>query len=78
MVSFILSDRLWYPPRVTSRYSDLSMVVLALVVERIAGQPLEQFAAANIFEPVGGEGCANVFRTKCPCFLILVFENTCV
>ena len=34
-------------------YSDLGAIVLAQVVERIAGQPLDDFAATRIFAPLG-------------------------
>jgi CubicO group peptidase (beta-lactamase class C family) len=46
-----MADKVWYTKGVT-RYSDLSMIVLGLVVERVTGMPLEVFAAKEIYEPV--------------------------
>ena len=46
-----MADKVWYTMGMT-RYSDLSMIVLGLVVERITGMPLEVFTAKEIYEPV--------------------------
>ena len=35
------------------RYSDVGFIVLGEIVERVSGQPLDQFAQTNIFEPLG-------------------------
>jgi len=35
------------------RYSDINFILLGLVVERVSGQPLEVFAQARIFAPLG-------------------------
>lgn len=35
-----------------AHYSDLSMIVLGLIVERITHMPLDVFASKEIFEPV--------------------------
>jgi len=51
VLEYILADKLWYTTG-TVRYSDLSMIVLGLVVERITGMPLEVFTAKEIYEPV--------------------------
>lgn len=51
VLEYIMADKLWYTPG-TVRYSDLSMIVLGLVVERITGMPLEVFTAKEIYEPV--------------------------
>ncbi|MGV3600731.1 MAG: serine hydrolase domain-containing protein [Dyadobacter fermentans] len=34
-------------------YSDLGFLTLQKIVERVAGQPLDNFVAANIYEPLG-------------------------
>jgi len=49
----ILSDTLIYEPGTQSRYSDLGMIVLGWVIERITGQPLDQYAKEHIFRPLG-------------------------
>jgi CubicO group peptidase (beta-lactamase class C family) len=42
-----------YKPGAGSLYSDWDMVVLQAVIERIAKQPLDSFAAQRIFAPLG-------------------------
>ncbi len=49
----ILSDSLIYEPGTQARYSDLGMIVLGWVIERITGQPLDQYAETHIFRPLG-------------------------
>lgn len=51
VLEYVMADKLWYTPG-TMRYSDLSMIVLGLVVERITAMPLEVFTAKEIYEPV--------------------------
>jgi CubicO group peptidase (beta-lactamase class C family) len=46
-----MKDKLWYGGGM-AHYSDLSMIVLGLIVERITGMPLDVFASNEIFEPV--------------------------
>ncbi|CAI7787074.1 unnamed protein product [Closterium sp. NIES-53] len=53
VVDFIMADHLWYPPIVTTRYSDLSMIVLALVIERITGCHLSTFVHREVFSRLG-------------------------
>ncbi|CAI5958173.1 unnamed protein product [Closterium sp. NIES-65] len=53
VIDFIMADHLWYPPIVTTRYSDLSMIVLALVIERITGCHLSTFVHREIFSRLG-------------------------
>ncbi len=40
-------------PGAATIYSDWDMILLQLVVERIAGQPLDLFLAQRLFEPIG-------------------------
>lgn len=49
----ILSDSLVYEPGTQSRYSDLGMIVMGWVIERITGQSLDQYAETHIFRPLG-------------------------
>ena len=48
-----MADKVWYTMGMT-RYSDLSMIVLGVVVERITGMPIDDFTAKEIYEPVSG------------------------
>lgn len=42
-----------YPPRAKSVYSDLGVLLLGEILERITGQDLETLAKEEIFEPLG-------------------------
>jgi CubicO group peptidase (beta-lactamase class C family) len=42
-----------YPPGTRSVYSDLGIILLSEILERIAGQPLEGFVRERVFEPLG-------------------------
>lgn len=59
---YVDRDRIWdklmalgtvYPPGSKFVYSDVGFQVLGRVIERVAGQPLNEFAHDNIFEPLG-------------------------
>ena len=41
------------PPGAAFAYSDINFVVLGALVERISGEPLDQYAAKHIFGPLG-------------------------
>ncbi len=41
------------PPGATMRYSNTNYVLLALIVERVSGEPLHAFARTELFEPLG-------------------------
>src|SRR5262249_28881385 len=43
-------------------YSDVNFIVLGRLVERVAGVPLDEFARANVFEPLGM--AETTFRPK--------------
>jgi CubicO group peptidase (beta-lactamase class C family) len=49
----ILEMDLDYEPGTRSQYSDLGIILLAEVFERVAGEPLEAVARRRIFEPLG-------------------------
>ena len=41
------------PPGVHFVYSDINFILLGELVHRLSGQPLDEYARANIFEPLG-------------------------
>ncbi len=49
----IMADVLVTTPGETSRYSDFSMITLAIVIERITGQDVASYAREYVFEPLG-------------------------
>ncbi|MFD0693215.1 serine hydrolase domain-containing protein [Paenibacillus sp. GCM10027628] len=49
----IMAQELAYPPGGDMKYSDLGMILLGIIVERVAGEPLDRFAKDNIFDPLG-------------------------
>jgi len=51
-------ERIWslkpvYEPGSKFLYSDVGYIVLGEIVRRVSGQPLDEFARVNIFEPLG-------------------------
>ncbi len=52
-LSRILAMPLAYPPGARSAYSDLGLILLGEVLERVAGEPLDTFARSRILEPLG-------------------------
>jgi CubicO group peptidase (beta-lactamase class C family) len=42
-----------YPPGTKSIYSDLGLILLGEILERVAGEPLDSFAQKRILEPLG-------------------------
>lgn len=53
IIDFIERDSLVYAPDTEYRYSDLGMIMLAVTVERITGQPLGKFLKENLYDPMG-------------------------
>jgi beta-glucosidase-like glycosyl hydrolase/CubicO group peptidase (beta-lactamase class C family) len=49
----ILEMPLAYPPGSKSVYSDLGLILLGEVLERVAGEPLDAFARRRILDPLG-------------------------
>ena len=49
----IMADALVTKPDERSRYSDFSMIMLAIVIEQITGQDLASYAREHVFEPLG-------------------------
>jgi CubicO group peptidase (beta-lactamase class C family) len=53
VIDFIARDSLIYEPDSAYRYSDLGMIMLAVTVERITGEPFNDFLKRNLYEPLG-------------------------
>ena len=53
LIDSVLAESLEYEPGTEMRYSDFSMISLMLVIERITGQPFDEYAEEHIFEPLG-------------------------
>jgi CubicO group peptidase (beta-lactamase class C family) len=51
--SAVLRTQLAYPPRSRSLYSDVGPIVLGLLAERVAGEPLEEMVGRRVFGPLG-------------------------
>ena len=41
------------PPGVTFKYSDINFITLGVLVEKLSGQTLDEFALQNVFRPLG-------------------------
>ena len=41
------------PPGVTFKYSDINFITLGAIVEKLSGEPLNEYAAKHIFKPLG-------------------------
>lgn len=53
MVQKILQEPLEYPPATESQYSDLGMILLGKIIEKLAGTSLDQFVAKEVFALLG-------------------------
>eukprot|EP01018_Ginkgo_biloba_P010419 Gb_05105 [translate_table: standard] len=53
VLDYIFNDQLWYNVGEEAHYSDLSMIVLGLIVERVSGLSLDVFASKEIFQKLG-------------------------
>lgn len=51
-VERIAALKLEAPPGTRFRYSDVGFIVLGLLVEKLSGMPVDQYAKQNIFEPL--------------------------
>lgn len=49
----VLASPVQLPPGHTMTYSDLGAMIMGKVIERVSGQPLDEFARTRIFEPLG-------------------------
>ena len=48
-----MDEKLIYPAGMRFLYSDINYLVLGFLVEKVSGMPLDQYAAKNVFEPLG-------------------------
>ncbi len=53
IIDRILKEPLEYEPGTQTRYSDLGMILLGKIIEKLSGQPLDRFCHDRIFEPLG-------------------------
>jgi beta-N-acetylhexosaminidase len=49
----IFTERLEYPPGTKEVYSDLGIILMAEIVERLTGRTLDELANSDIFKPLG-------------------------
>ncbi len=65
----ICSLKLSYPTGTRFVYSDVGFIVLGKLIERISGMTLDEFAAQNIFRPLGmndtGYALSEKFHSRC-------------
>lgn len=53
VLNLLYSERPIIPPGSAAVYSDLNAMLLGLVVEQVAGEPLDRFVAREVFAPLG-------------------------
>ena len=53
IVNLILREEPVRPPGETAVYSDINAMLLALVIERISGEPLDRYIRRELFTPLG-------------------------
>ncbi|MFM9883629.1 MAG: exo-beta-N-acetylmuramidase NamZ domain-containing protein [Burkholderiales bacterium] len=51
--AFISADRLIFPPRQSTLYSDINFIVLGELVRRVSGITLDAYCAQHVFGPLG-------------------------
>ncbi len=51
--AFISADRLIFPPRQSTLYSDINFIVLGELVRRVSGIALDAYCAQHVFGPLG-------------------------
>lgn len=52
LIDTIMAEKLLYEPGTESRYSDLGMITMMLVAERITGRPFAEWIGENVFKPL--------------------------
>ena len=70
-VERIQAMELVYEPGTETKYSDLGLILLGEILERVAGQPLDLFVRERVFAPLGMEDtffrpAANVLDRVAP------------
>lgn len=53
LIDSVMAEHLVYEPGTESRYSDLGMITLMLLMERITDRPFDEWLDENVFEPLG-------------------------
>ena len=53
VLNTIFAEELVYTPGSDMRYSDFNMILMALIIENISGQPFATYARDHIFAPLG-------------------------
>ena len=53
LIDSIMAEKLRYEPDTESRYSDLGLITLALVIERITDTPFDEWMEDHVFRPLG-------------------------
>jgi D-alanyl-D-alanine carboxypeptidase len=53
LIDIAFAHPLNFPPGAQYQYSNTNLVLLGMVIERVTGQPLEDYLAQNVFEPIG-------------------------
>lgn len=61
VLQHIYADKLYYTPDTKMEYSDLDMILMGLIVERISGKTLDAYLKDNFWKPLGMERTG--FRT---------------
>lgn len=52
MLGRVAGQKLEAPPGTRFKYSDVGFIALGALVHKVSGQPLDQFAAENVFKPL--------------------------
>lgn len=53
ILDYIFNDKLYYTPGSKMEYSDLDMIMMGLIVERISGLSLDEYLQVNFWRPMG-------------------------
>ncbi|KRF44214.1 hypothetical protein ASG93_02715 [Paenibacillus sp. Soil787] len=52
LIEEILGQELLFQPGKEKLYSDLGMILLGIIIERVSGEPLDRFVKQHIFDPL--------------------------
>ena len=53
VINSIMNEKLEYPAGTKTVYSDLNMIILQQIIEKISGKPLDLFLNEKVFSPLG-------------------------
>lgn len=53
ILDFIFKDKLYYSPGSKMEYSDLDMIIMGMIVEKITGQTLDAYLKDTFYKPLG-------------------------